>query len=123
MTILAAHRRKRRPAPQAASDYIENGTNGQDYFGSHTVSLKLGEPFTFNISASARTRYCEFTIDVTVQDRDKVLVVHVTDKGQKFKVTGLTGPYKALYVGGLKSIALGGPDAGKWRQVDPVTGK
>ncbi len=109
--------------PQTAPKYVENDKEGEDYFGSHTVSLKLGEQFTFDIAAMASTRYCQFTLEMTVQDGDKPVVVKVDDKGQPFKVTGGGGPFQVLYIGGINTMMLSGPDAGKWHRADPVTGK
>ncbi len=58
-----------------------------DYFGHFTVLLKRNEQFTFDIIASTRVHYCEFTLNMQVLDGTRTVTETISDNGRPFRVT------------------------------------
>jgi len=115
--------------PHAVPSYIgENGTSGKDFFGTHTVSLRQGEQFTFEVVASTTKHFCKFTLAMTVLDGDKTVTENVTNNGQPFQVTAMldnnpTKPgefsaYQVLYIVGPKTNSFGDFE---WDRANPNT--
>lgn len=117
-----------RPDPVAA-DRVEEGEN---YFSTHTVSLKRGEQQTFQIYAGTARQYCEFSLQLTIVADGKTLTQTVDNHGQPFRVTALascTGEptcdpmdirfasYKTLYTGGAQTYCVNGA----WTREEPTT--
>lgn len=87
-----------RPFPQ-------NGDLTGSWFQQHTVNLGPGESQTLKVVSSS-TRYCAYSITLTVVDGTNTVTETVTDHGQPFQVSGLLqapNRYQALYVGGTKA--------------------
>lgn len=114
--------------PQAPPSYAllnQNGTitSGTGFFGTYTVSLNLGEQFTFLVVASTKKQFCKFTLMMTVVDGDKTVRETITNNGQPFQVTALLpygyvpefSDYPVLYIGGI--LSTGSP----WSRADPKT--
>ena len=96
------------PSPTSIGDQNGTSTSGKDFFGTHTVSLRQGEQFTFEVDASTTKHFCKFTLAMTVLDGDKTVTENVTNNGQPFQVTAMlvnnpTKPgrflaYQVLYI-------------------------
>jgi hypothetical protein len=100
--------------PQAPASYTtaNSGTRHPNYFGNYTISLRFGEVFTFQITASVTNKYCQFTFMIAGISDGKKFTEQVNDNGQPFRVTSLlsespaadTNPsftaYQDLYVSG-----------------------
>ena len=99
--------------PLAPPGYTAN-TGGNisvepDYFEHYTVSLKKGEQFVFLIHASlSLAEYCQFTLDMSVDDGGNIVSQHINNNGSPFAITGRCvaasqrpySCYQDLYFGG-----------------------
>jgi hypothetical protein len=86
-----------RPFPQ-------NGDQTGSWFQQHTIDLGPGESQTLEV-VSYSSRYCEYSIALTVVDGVNTVTEIVADHGRPFQVSGLLqapAHYKALYVGGTR---------------------
>jgi hypothetical protein len=77
--------------PQAPIGYTEANSHviHPDYFGDYTISLRQGEVFTFQITASVTDEYCQFTLALTGIVNGKTFTESVSNDGRPFRVTSL----------------------------------
>lgn len=90
-----------RPFPQ-------NGDLTGSWFQQHTVDLGPGESQTLEVVSSS-TRYCSYSITLTVVNGTNTVSETVTNHGKPFQVSGLLqspAHYQVLYVGGTKPGAF-----------------
>jgi hypothetical protein len=127
--------------PQAPAGYTHANTEGAiypDYFGHYTISLAFGKIFTFQITASVRNRYCQFTLIVAGIANGKTFTESVNNHGQPFRVTSLLpeppttehvpsfAGYQDLYLGGIAAGLVDGNrenpyGVGLWVRANPKT--
>jgi hypothetical protein len=95
------------------------------YFASKTISLKAKEQQVLQVVAATLKHYCEYRLEMTVLDGDRVVTEVIGNGEQPFQVTSLIrggadrhivySAYKAVYAGGVLT-----PDAAFVRE-DPAT--
>ena len=77
--------------PQAPASYTRpnSAVIRPDYFANYTISLKYGEIFTFQLTASLVKKYCQFTFVISGITDGKKFTESVSDDGRPFRVTSL----------------------------------
>lgn len=91
-------------APTSRAEGEVEGEWRGDYFSEKTVKLAKGESITFQVAASTRRSYCEFSLSMETLSEGKLATHMIDDHGSPFRVSAMTdenfSSYKALYLGG-----------------------
>lgn len=104
-------------------------TFGGPYFQQNTITLSYNEPLQIQLLAATQKHYCEFRIDMSVLDGNRIVHELIGNAGQPFRVTAaIMAPasfdprlkeinfaaYRRLYVGGVASSCHG------WAAANPI---
>jgi hypothetical protein len=104
---------------------VDNGgqiTDQPDYFKYNNVTLEKGERFTFLIHAHMYApRYCQFTLDMAVDDGGQIVHQKIDDHGRPFAVTGACTAPIATPASCYQDVYAFNFMGGKWQKYQPQT--
>lgn len=96
---------------------VDESGNERDYFPHKTIRLAKDETVNLEIVTFSESHYCEFTLEMTVVEKDETTVVRIDNNGQPFVRTPVFDAFDRVYIGGYicKQIAVSAGSVQKHR--------
>lgn len=87
--------------PSRATYVDESGEGERDFFPTKTITLARGEQDVLVVNAVTRTHYCEFVLEMTVEEGTETIVQRIDHGGRAFVRTPLMpSGFDRVYLGG-----------------------